>query len=121
MYIDEISQDNIIHHNEFVDNNLYIIQGPQAFDNGSNNTWYDKTSNEGNYWSDYTTIPCVIEGSACSIDPWPLGESIITTLTTTSYETVSSTTEKSSFPILFVVLSLIVGVCLLSSVYKRRR
>ncbi len=119
-YIDEYSVDNIIHHNEFVDNNLYITQGPQAFDGGSNNTWYDKTSNKGNYWSDYSTIPYLIDGSAGSIDPWPLGEPIVTTLTTSS-ETVSSTTEKSSFPILFVVFSLIVNVCLLSSVYKRRR
>lgn len=120
MYIDENSQDNIIHHNEFVDNNFYYTQGPQAFDDGSNNTWYDKTSNEGNYWSDYSTIPYVIDGSANSIDPWPLGEPIVTTLTTSS-ETVSSTTEKSSFPTLIVILSLIVNVCFLSSMHKRRR
>jgi len=42
-----------IHHNCFVDGSY----SPQALDDGlMNEFWYDTTTNEGNYWSDYTGV-----------------------------------------------------------------
>ena len=43
--------DNVVHHNTFVDNN--IGGSSQAFDGGTNNVWYDISTLEGNFWSDY--------------------------------------------------------------------
>ena len=43
------AENNIIHHNNFTDNNEGDIQ---AYDNGTGNDWDD--GNEGNYWSDLT-------------------------------------------------------------------
>jgi parallel beta-helix repeat protein len=60
---------NIIHHNSFIDNTL------QAYDSGINNTWYDDVTLEGNYYSDWSGIGNYsIDGSANSIDPYPLSE-----------------------------------------------
>ncbi len=39
----------VLHHNDFVENRFC-----QAWDATGNNTWYDKATNEGNYWSDHT-------------------------------------------------------------------
>ena len=73
IYIDSNSNNNEIHHNIFVDNNLGGTS--QAYDEGENNIWYDSTINEGNYWSDYTGFGSYsIDGSAGSVDPYPLDE-----------------------------------------------
>ncbi|MCG3220202.1 MAG: right-handed parallel beta-helix repeat-containing protein [Candidatus Heimdallarchaeota archaeon] len=69
---------NIIHHNTFIDNNLkgtieFVLS--QARDNSASNTWYETSSNEGNYWSDWSgTGSYPIDGIAGSVDPYPLGE-----------------------------------------------
>ena len=67
------SDSNIIHHNAFIDNNQ---GGVQASDNGAINFWYDATINEGNYWAwsngTVVTSPYSIDGSASSIDLYPL-------------------------------------------------
>jgi len=62
---------NIIHHNNFTDNNL---QGDsQAYDDGKETLWYDKKTKEGNYWSDWDGKGrYYIDGSANSKDPYPL-------------------------------------------------
>ena len=64
------SNNNTIHHNNFIDNNLG--GSSQALDNGANNTWYDKSAMEGNYYSDYSGVGNYsIDGSAGSEDPYP--------------------------------------------------
>jgi hypothetical protein len=72
----------------------------QAKDDGENNLWYDISVNEGNYWSnskrrkDYS-----IDGSAGSVDPFPLSSPIVPSL---------STSKTLHTGIVFVFLSLIV-------------
>jgi len=69
----DTSHDNIIHHNNFTDNR---DAGSQAKDYGSNNVWYDVTTNEGNWWSNWycDTTYYSIAGTAGSVDPYPLGD-----------------------------------------------
>ncbi len=71
------SDNNLIHHNTFVDNNLGGTS--QAFDEGANNLWYDYTIQEGNYWSDWSGIGSYsIDGSVYYvIDPYPLDEPVV--------------------------------------------
>jgi parallel beta-helix repeat protein len=77
------SSHNLIHHNEFVDNGretTYRIDGEprgeltsQGFDEGNNNTWYDASTEEGNWWNDYSgSGTYAIDGPANSIDPYPI-------------------------------------------------
>ena len=85
MAINITGTDNVVHHNDFVDNGRYMGMS-QAYDAGSHNTWYDVTTNEGNYWSDWTEpdadedgivdIPYPIAGPASSHDPYPLTEPV---------------------------------------------
>ena len=73
IYLGPHSDSNIIHHNYFIDNNLGGIS--QASDWGNNNIWYDTTTNEGNYWSDWSgTGGYPIDGSGIFGDPYPLDE-----------------------------------------------
>ncbi len=73
VYLESGSDNNLIHHNTFVDNNLGGTS--QAYDDGTNNTWYDSATLEGNYWSDWDgTGFCSIDGYAGSIDLYPLDE-----------------------------------------------
>jgi len=60
---------NILHHNAFIDNNE---GGVQAYDSGSNNVWFESASLEGNYWSDWVSGSYSIDGTASSVDPYPL-------------------------------------------------
>ena len=70
---------NTVHHNKFVDNKL--SGGSQARDDGIQNIWYDTTTNEGNWWNDYSgTGNYTIDGSRNSKDPYPLTD--VTTQTT---------------------------------------
>ena len=64
----------IIHHNIFINNGATV----QAYDEGTDNIWYDIETNEGNYWSEWSgTGEYLIDGSSGSIDPYPLGEAFI--------------------------------------------
>ncbi|MHA2085859.1 MAG: hypothetical protein ACW992_11310, partial [Candidatus Thorarchaeota archaeon] len=49
----------------------------QGFDEGRNNTWYDATTEEGNWWSDYSgSGTYIIDGPSNSADQYPIaGES----------------------------------------------
>ena len=63
------STGNIVHHNSLIDNG----DASQGYDDGTNNVWYDTSTNEGNYWSDYSwPHTYYIDGSAGSTDPYPL-------------------------------------------------
>ncbi len=73
VYLRYGSDNNLIHHNTFVDN--YLGGTSQAFDDCLNNTWYDAETSEGNYWSDWSKINSYsINGSAGSEDLYPLDE-----------------------------------------------
>ena len=45
--ITNVSENNIVHHNEFINNEQ------NSYDNAKNH-WYDSILDEGNYWDDYT-------------------------------------------------------------------
>ena len=65
VYIEIGSHHNVIHHNTF-----WTGQGT---DDSSLNVWYDITTMEGNYWSDWSGIgPYEIPGNAGAEDPFPL-------------------------------------------------
>ncbi len=73
VYSSIASDNNLIHHNTFEDNNLGGTS--QAFDEGANNFWYDTETQEGNYWSDWSgTGSYSIAGFAGSEDLYPLDE-----------------------------------------------
>ena len=67
------SENNVIHHNHFKDNN---IGGSQGSDSGYNNTWYDMGTLEGNWWNTWTGGDYIIDGTAGSVDSFPLGEPV---------------------------------------------
>ena len=83
------SLNNTIYHNTFIDNNnassTYNSSRIQAKDSCTNNSWYNKTISEGNYWSDWTKPdknkdgivdePYFINGSALSKDIYPFAYS----------------------------------------------
>jgi hypothetical protein len=93
----------IIHHNKFIGNG----EVPLATDNGNNNIWYDITTNECNYWSDYLgTGVYLIEGTAGSIDPYPDGEVVVPELI-----------NPSLYALLLIIS--VIGLGLLSN--KRRK
>ena len=76
------SDNNIIHHNTLdgntwatsynIDGQQYGAPSSQAYDEGSQNIWYDIINKKGNYWSDYFGVGTYkIDGSANSIDLYP--------------------------------------------------
>ena len=74
VYLDTGYKKNKIYRNNFFSNNDGSCQ---AYDSGANNEWYDSSTNEGNYWSDYSgTGSYLIDGAGAS-DPYPLSESAI--------------------------------------------
>jgi len=67
---------HIIHHNDFIKNNKNGKS--QAFDEGFNTTWYDRTTLEGNYWDDLgrrTEYP--LDGSFNTVDLYPLKNPVV--------------------------------------------
>ncbi len=73
VYLGFGSDNNLIHHNTFVEN--YLLGTSQACDRGTNNYWYDTETLEGNYWSDWSgTGSYTVAGSAGSEDLYPLDE-----------------------------------------------
>ena len=70
----ESSSNNIFHHNNFIDNNLGGTS--QAYDDGTNNVWYDTSMNEGNYWSDWSGIGSYLIDAEHFVDPYPLDEEV---------------------------------------------
>ncbi|MCK5157521.1 MAG: right-handed parallel beta-helix repeat-containing protein [Candidatus Heimdallarchaeota archaeon] len=72
-----LGSNNTIHHNSFIDNNLG--GSSQAWDSGQNNIWYDNTTSEGNYWSDWIGVgDYQINGGAQIVDPYPLNSPPVT-------------------------------------------
>lgn len=74
---DIMGEVNVFHHNAFVSNAIGLGNS-QAYDNGTNNLWYDVSTNEGNFWNDWVgTGNYSIDGSTGSFDLYPLGSSPI--------------------------------------------
>ena len=93
------SDNNLIHHNIFVDNNL--VGTSQAFDDGTNNLWYDTVALEGNYWSDWSgTGSYSIDGYVGSVDLYPFYEA-------NGFPTISEYHIHSSFTLLIPVIPLL--------------
>lgn len=79
IYLRAFSYDNVVHHNHFVANNLGGVS--QGFDAGTNNIWYDITTLEGNWWSDWTGTPTYpLDGEANNTDPYPQGSPVVSEL-----------------------------------------
>jgi parallel beta-helix repeat protein len=76
IYISYYSTGNIIHHNNFWQNNgagKGVNGNCQAYDENGGNIWYDNSVNEGNYWSNWDHVgDYPIDGSAGASDPYPL-------------------------------------------------
>lgn len=71
--LNQLTQDNSVHHNSFIENNKEGIS--QAYDSGIGNTWFDVDTKEGNFWSNYIGVGSYeIAGDANSTDKYPLME-----------------------------------------------
>ena len=66
---------NIFHHNAFIDN--AAGESSQAYDIGTNSTWYDITTLEGNYYNDYIGTGNYSIDGGLFFDLYPLGSSPI--------------------------------------------
>lgn len=76
----ELSSDtneNILHHNKFIYNREGAVM--QAKDDGVNNLFYEASSEEGNYWDNWSSKDSIvpIAGLADNEDPYPLDENLI--------------------------------------------
>ena len=101
------SSNNVIHHNEFYNNNKDGYS--QACDDGENNTWFDPTLKEGNLWMDYEGKgDYYIDGTAQSVDIYPL-----------SSEPTNANTLPSSTGIIFSTIT-ILAIYFLGSKRKMR-
>lgn len=69
VHIGWVSDNNRIHHNNFVRNNP---GNSQAFDASTYNAWYDPVNLEGNYWSDWIGSGGYAIAGGASVDPHPL-------------------------------------------------
>ncbi|MHA1346937.1 MAG: right-handed parallel beta-helix repeat-containing protein [Candidatus Heimdallarchaeaceae archaeon] len=66
---------NVIHHNNNIDNNLDATGESQASDAGVDNFWYEDATSEGNYWSDWSGEGNYdLIGAASCCDPYPLSK-----------------------------------------------
>ncbi len=107
LYLRYDSDNTLVHHNNFVDNNLGGTS--QAYDDCTNNFWYDTETSEGNYWSDYIgegSYP--IDGLSNSVDLYPLDEPV-------KFST-SETKMFFTFSLLIVIVPL-----LLLKLFSRKR
>ena len=79
-----LSDDNNIYHNSFVENNLdgTAHGNSQAYDNGTNNLWYNISLTEGNFWSDWSGAGgYLIDGIGGSVDLYPFLSTIVPVIT----------------------------------------
>jgi len=118
VYLRSDSDNNLIHHNTFVGNGLG--GNSQAFDECTDNIWYDTVTLEGNYWSDWSgTGTYSIDGSASSEDPYPLDEPA--EFTTTEHSSVESTTDENQLNFTVTLLILVVALMLTRIISKKKK
>jgi parallel beta-helix repeat protein len=72
--LDSFSDSGVIHHNNFVNNNIGSTQAYEGYTSGHvNATWYDAAKSEGNYWDDLVVAgPYNIAGACANQDLYPL-------------------------------------------------
>ncbi|NHJ84703.1 MAG: hypothetical protein FK734_04530 [Asgard group archaeon] len=74
-------QGSIIHHNNFMLlGGYYENFSSQAIDYEDLNSWYDTTTLQGNYWSDFDwspSTPYQIAGNGNNTDPYPLESPVV--------------------------------------------
>ncbi len=118
IYIESSSDNNHIHHNTFLDNNL--VGTSQAYDDGNNNIWCDVITNEGNFWSDWSgTGYYYIDGSAGAFDLYPLDE--VFEHTTTEHTSIESTTDENPSNFTLTLLILVVPLLLTRIISKKTK
>ncbi len=116
--LDSASDNNLIHHNTFVDNNLGGTS--QACDTGTDSFWHDTATKEGNYWSDWSgTGAYSIDGEANSVDLYPLDEPA--EYTSTEHTSVESTTDENQLSFKFTLLMLVVPLMLIRIISKKTK
>lgn len=104
--LEKNSNNSVISYNDFIDNNMDGVS--QAYDDGYNNSWYDRETLEGNYWSDWIGKEFYpIEGSAGSLDNYPL------------YYPVHANIEQT--PVRSLAPSIFIPLMLLAYFIKKRR
>ncbi|MBY9000591.1 MAG: right-handed parallel beta-helix repeat-containing protein, partial [Candidatus Heimdallarchaeota archaeon] len=84
VFLDDDSNRNKIHHNDFIDNNENGTEygESQGYDDGYGNEWFDADAEEGNYWSNHRgSDDYLIDGKAESTDSYPFGEPLVYTPT----------------------------------------
>ena len=109
VFLDEDSNRNKVHHNDFIDNNINGTKfgSSQGYDDGFGNLWYDASSSEGNYWSDHKgTDGYLIDGLAGSYDNFPFKNPV-----------TYNPTSKANFLFTFLPLTFL----LLTSTFYRNR
>ena len=80
MSLNALCDADVIHHNNFIQNNGGGIQAYEDYTGGHTNaTWYEVAVQEGNYWSDWVSGDYLITGSCANTDPFPLGSQVIIT------------------------------------------
>jgi parallel beta-helix repeat protein len=101
-----------IYHNTFIDNDwLGFYSYSHAYDNGTNNLWYNETLQEGNYWDDWTSGPYAIFGEVGSQDLYPLGSPTVTPFIPEFNKTIITS---------FFIIPLVVCITLLIKRKKKR-
>ncbi len=106
--LDSVCDHNLIHHNYFIGNQQNDVTGlkSQGWDDGTNNTWYDITLQEGNWWSNIESYAYIIGGYGYSADIYPLNPKDPVTPTPTP------TPTKTDFlfiaPILFTLSIMVI-------------
>ena len=103
----QTSFENIVYHNNFIDNFPGGIS--QARDSSGNSSWFNEVLLEGSYWSDYGgTGYYSIEGAVGCCDMYPLSEpvNLEDPIITTGPETSPDTNKISFTYLLFTFLSL---------------
>ncbi len=99
------SNNNLIYHNIFIDNN--IGGNSQAYEYGTNNTWYNQDSLTGNYWSNFDGEGSYLIWGNGSVDPYPL-------LYVEGYPIISEYKKPNTFTI-------VIFCCLFYLVAKKRK
>jgi parallel beta-helix repeat protein len=101
------ASNNLIYHNSFYQNAVIrrgVSGNSQCYDDGSNNCWYNASSQHGNYWDNWdgnawgTPDAYRIDGTAGAYDMYPLG---------TVYE--GSTCAEILFACLIVIIAMVAG------------
>ena len=89
-----------VSNNDFINN--YAITNPQAYDFNGESVWYNATTNQGNYWSDWTGTGAYNIAGKGTTDPYPLSAPVIAVISTTtspsSFETTSPSSSKTTYP-----------------------